>query len=196
MNTNQNNISNKKDNKNNKEKFIRYNWKIKSKQCRVIEDGNKPIIMETQRAIEYAQNKDLDLVEIGYDAKTGISITKVCKYGKYIYELKRREKLVKKQARANISEIKCLQLHLTTDKADLDRLINQAKSFIEKGNRVKFLLKFRGKRELQNINYAKTIMKNLLINFEGIAVLDSQFSLNGKEFSCILKGSGITSKDS
>jgi translation initiation factor IF-3 len=38
--------------------------------------------METQRAIEYAQNKNLDLVEIGYDAKTGISTTKVCEYGK------------------------------------------------------------------------------------------------------------------
>jgi translation initiation factor IF-3 len=187
MNTYQNNIGNKKDNKNNKEKFIRYNWKIKSKQCRVIEEGNKPIIMETQRAIEYAQNKNLDLVEIGYDSKTGISTTKVCEYGKYIYELKRREKIAKKQAKANISEIKCLQLHLTTDTADLDRLINQAKSFIEKGDRVKFSLRFRGKRELQNMDYAKTVMKNLLIHFEGIAILDSQPMLNGKELSCVIR---------
>ena len=93
----QNKVINKSNQKENKEKFIRYNWKIKAKQCRVIEENKQPIIMETKAAIEYAQEKDLDLVEVGYDYKTGISTAKICDYGKYIYELKRKEKLAKKQ---------------------------------------------------------------------------------------------------
>jgi translation initiation factor IF-3 len=183
----QNKVINKSNQKENKEKFIRYNWKIKAKQCRVIEENKQPIIMETKAAIEYAQEKDLDLVEVGYDYKTGISTAKICDYGKYIYELKRKEKLAKKQARANITEIKCLQIHLTTDTADLERIINQAKSFLENGNKVKLALRFRGRRELSNMDYAKDIMKKLLAHFEGLAILDSQPILNGKELSCVIR---------
>ena len=80
-----------------REKFVRHNWKIKAGQCRVIAEGRPPTIMNTRDAIEYAQSKELDLVEVGYDPRSGISTAKVCEYGKYMYEMKRREKQAKKQ---------------------------------------------------------------------------------------------------
>ena len=170
-----------------REKFIRHNWKIKASQCRVIEEGRLPTIMNTRDAIEYAQGKGLDLVEVGYDPRSGVSTAKVCEYGKYVYEMKRREKQVKKQARANATELKCLQMHLTTDTADYERMIEQAKSFLNEGNRVKLSLRFRGRRELSNMDYAKELMKGLLLRFDGLAVLDSPPVMNGKELSCIIK---------
>lgn len=173
--------------KENREKFIRHNWKIKARQCRVIEDGKPPAVMDTREAIDYAQSKNLDLVEVGYDLKTGISTAKICEYGKYVYEMKRREKQAKKQARANMVDLKCIQIHLTTDTADFERLVSQAKGFLEKGDKVKLSLRFRGRRELSNMDYAKDIMKNLVSRFDGLAVLDTAPTLNGKELSCVIR---------
>ena len=96
-----------------REKFVRYNWKIKAPQCRVIEDGKPPRMMQTRAAIEYAQNIELDLVEVNYDFKSGVSTCRICDYGKYMYDLKRREKTMKKQARAATVDVKCLQISLT-----------------------------------------------------------------------------------
>lgn len=172
-----------------KERFIRYNWKIKANQCRVLEEGRPPTVMNTRDAIAYAQDKGLDLVEVGYDPRQGISTAKVCDYGKYVYDMKRREKQAKKQARANATELKCLQMHLTTDTADFERMVKQAKSFLDEGAKVKLSLRFRGRRELSNMDYAKDLMKNLLCRFDGIAVLDSSPVLNGKELSCVIRKS-------
>jgi translation initiation factor IF-3 len=173
--------------KNSKERFVRHNWKIKAARCRVIEENAAPVIMDTREAIEYAQSKGLDLVEVGYDFHTGISTAKICDYGKYQYDLKQKEKLAKKQARANTVDVKCLQMSLTTDTADLNRIIAHAKEFLEKGDKVKLSLRFRGRRELANIGLGRDMMKQVLSNFDGLAVLDSQPTLNGKELSCVLR---------
>lgn len=170
-----------------KEKFVRTNWKIRARECRLIEDGRPPKILATKDALDYAQGLGLDLVEIGYDGRTGISTCKICDYGKYVYEQKQREKAAKKQARANQADLKCLQMSLTTDTADLDRMISRAKEFLEGGDRVKIALRFRGRRELANVDVGKNVMKSVLANFDGLAVLDSQPVLNGKELSCILR---------
>lgn len=173
--------------KDSKERFIRHNWKIKAKQCRVIEEGRPPAVMDTRAAVDYAQSKGLDLVEVGYDSKSGVSTAKICDYGKFIYDMKRREKAAKKQARANVANLKCLQMHLTTDTADFERMVKQAKKFLADGDRVKLALRFRGRCELSNMDYAKDLMKKLLTRFDGMAALDSPPTLNGKELSCIIR---------
>lgn len=175
-----------KDNKSNIKKY-KINWNITNKQCRVIEDNKRPVIMQTSAAIEYAQSLGLDLVEIGYDKSNNCSNCKVCDYGKFIYEQKRHEKMIKKQAKAMKSELKCLQMSLTTDIADLNRLVEHAKEFLKNGDRVKISLRFRNRRESENINLAKDILRDTVMKFDNLAVLDSQISLNGRELSCILK---------
>ena len=76
---------------------------------------------------------------------------------------------------------------MTTDTADYERMVEQAKSFLDEGDKVKLSLRFRGRRELSNMNYAKELMKGLLSRFDGLAVLDSPPALNGKELSCIIR---------
>lgn len=176
-----------RDGKKQREKFVRTNWKIKAYECRLVEDGKEPRIIPTKQALEYAQSLGLDLVELGYDFRTGISTCRICDYGKYVYEQKQREKAAKKQARANQSDLKCLQMSLTTDTADLERMVARAKEFLEGGDRVKLSLRFRGRRELANADMGKDVMKRVLANFDGLAVLDSAPALNGKELSCILR---------
>lgn len=170
-----------------KEKFVMTNYKIRNQYCRVIEDGKAPRIMKTSEAIAYAESLGLDLVEIGYDKVNACSNCKVLDYSKFMYEQKKREKIAKKKARANVAELKTLQFSITTDDGDKSRIISHAKEFLAAGNKVKLSIKFRNRREMANINMAKDLMKAILGNFDGLAVLDSSPSLSGKELACILR---------
>ena len=170
-----------------KEKFVMTNYKIRNQYCRVIEDGKAPRIMKTSDAIAYAESLGLDLVEIGYDKVNACSNCKVLDYSKFMYEQKKREKIAKKKARANVAELKTLQFSITTDDGDKSRIISHAKEFLAAGNKVKLSIKFRNRREMANINMAKDLMKAILGNFDGLAVLDSSPSLSGRELACILR---------
>jgi translation initiation factor IF-3 len=170
-----------------REKFIRTDYKIRNKYCRLIEQGQPPREMPTREALELAQEQGLNLIEIGYDRNADCSLVKIADFGKYQYERKMKEKLAKKQARANRTELKTCQISLTTDTADLERIVGKAKAFLQDGDQVKLSLRFRGRREMMQQDLAKTTMKNVLSRFDGIAILDSAPQLNGKELSCILR---------
>ena len=185
MNKYQNNSPQGKNTK--RDKVIRTNWNIKSHSCRVIEDGMPPKVMSRNAAIEYAQSKDLDLIEIGFDKAGNCSNCKIADYSKYIYELKKREKEAKKQARAAKTVVKSVQMSLTTDTADKARMVAHAKEFLAEGDKVKLSLRFRNRRESANMEYAKNVMKEVLKEFEGLAALDSGPTLAGRELSCILR---------
>lgn len=176
-----------KKNANERERTVRTNYNIRNAYCRVIENGKAPSIMKTSDAVKYAKSLGLDLVEIGYDKANNCSNCKVCDYSKFIYEQKKREKEAKKQARANKVDVKSVQMTLTTDVADKDRMIKHAKEFLEAGDKVKIAIRFRNRRETENIDLAKNLMKEVLTAFNGIAIIDSVPTLNGKELACILR---------
>lgn len=185
-----NKYSNSTDNTSVKKQYDRaprLNWNIKSCYCRVIEEGRPARIMPTGEAVEYAESRGMDLIEIGYDKQNQCSNCKVADYGKYIYEQKQREKAAKKQARANRVETKNLQISLGTDTADLNRIVTHAKEFLAEGNKVRIALRFRNRREMSNIDLAKKTLKSVIEQFDGIAVLDSAVEMNGRELSCTLR---------
>lgn len=94
---------------------------------------------------------------------------------------------MKKMARANAIDTKTIQFSITTDDADRARLIQQAKDFLQKGDKVKLLIRFRNRREGQMTEYAKNIMKSILNEFSGIATLDGAPTASGKELSCTIR---------
>lgn len=169
------------------ERHVRTNYSIRSQHCRIIEEGTTPRTLKTSDAIAYAERLGLDLVEFGYDKGNNCSICKVIDYSKFMYEQKKKEKLAKKQARANAVELKTLQFSLTTDFSDKQRIIEHAKEFLLNGDKVKLSIRFRNRRETANLSLAKDQMKEILASFDGIAMLDSSPALNGKELACILR---------
>ena len=175
--------------KNSSNKIVRHNYSIKNLYCRIIENGKALDIMRTSDAIAYAENLKQDLIEIGYDKVNNCSNCKLGDYSKYMYEMKKKEKTAKKLARVNTVDIKTVQMTLTTDVADKNRMIKHAIEFLNAGDKVKISLRFRNRRELENIDLAKELMKDVMNQFNGIAVLDSNPSLNGKEMFCILRKS-------
>lgn len=175
------------DNGKKKDKFVRTNWKIRARTTRLVAEGSAPSVMSTREALDRAQGAGLDLVELAYDPRTDTSTCRICDYGKYVYDMKQREKQARKQARASQADLKCLQIRLTTDTADMDRVVRKAKEFLQDGDRVRLSLRFRGRREMANVGMAKDVMKALVSNFDGMAVMDVPPDMSNREMYCILR---------
>jgi len=173
----------------NKKRDITYiNYNIRNPKVRIVDDETKQQkVMDTQAAIALAQGKGLDLVEIAFDKAQRMPICKIIDYGKFKYLQSKKQKDAKKQARENAIELKTVQFSIATDENDRARLVKQAKDFLTEGDAVKIAIRFRSKRESQNIEFAKQVLKSIVVEFEGLAVLDQAPAVAGKLFACILK---------
>ena len=118
------------------------NGQIRDKEVRVIsEDGEQLGIMSSKDAKKLAREAELDLVKIAPKAQP--PVCKIIDYGKYMYELARKEKEAKKKQKT--VEVKEVRLSPNIDTNDLNTKMNNAKKFITKGNKVKVTLRFRGR---------------------------------------------------
>ena len=118
------------------------NGRIRDKEVRVIsEDGEQLGIMSSKDAMKLAREAELDLVKIAPKAQP--PVCKIIDYGKYKYELARKEKEAKKKQKT--VEVKEVRLSPNIDTNDLNTKMNNAKKFITKGNKVKVTLRFRGR---------------------------------------------------
>ena len=113
---------------------IMINEQIRDKEVRVIgEDGEQLGVMSSKEALQMAREAELDLIKIAPTAKP--PVCKIADYGKYKYEQVRREKAAKKKQK--VTEVKEIRLTPNIDVNDLNTKANQARKFIQKGDRVK-----------------------------------------------------------
>ena len=113
------------------------NEQIRDREIRLIgEDGQQLGIMSSREAMKIAREAELDLVKIAPQAKP--PVCKIIDYGKYRYELARKEKEAKKKQKT--IEVKEVRLSPNIDSNDLNTKIASARKFIEKGNKVKLQL--------------------------------------------------------
>ena len=109
-----------------------------------------------QEAIEIAKQEGLDLIEISPNANP--PVCKIIDIGKYKYDLqKKANKAKKKQKIINLKEIK---LRPVTEIHDYNFKIKNAQKFLEKGDKVKFTVKFKG-REMQHTHLGNTNLWNV-----------------------------------
>ena len=124
------------------------NEQIRDREVRLIgQDGEQLGIMSAREAQKIALEAELDLVKIAPTAKP--PVCKIIDYGKYKYEQTRKEKEAKKKQKT--VDVKEVRLSPNIDTNDLNTKVNNAKKFIQKGNKVKVTLRFRG-RELSLIH--------------------------------------------
>lgn len=130
------------------------NEQIRDKEILLIgEHGEKLGIMSARDALKLAQDAELDLVKIAPTAKP--PVCKIIDYGKYRYELLRKEKEAKKKQK--VIEVKEVRLSPNIDTNDLNTKTSAARKFLEKGNKVKVTLRFRG-REMAHMNQSRYIL--------------------------------------
>ena len=158
------------------------NGQIRDKEVRLIgEDGEQKGIMPIKEAMRLAQEAELDLVKIAPKAQP--PVCKIIDYGKYRYELARKEKEAKKKQKT--VEVKEVRLSPNIDTNDLNTKVNNAKKFISKGNKVKITLRFRG-REMAHVQQSKHILDDFAKQLADIATVEKQPKLEGRSMSMVL----------
>ena len=158
------------------------NGQIRDKEVRVIgEDGEQLGIMSPKEAMKLAQEAELDLVKIAPKAQP--PVCKIIDYGKYRYELARKEKEAKKKQKT--VEVKEVRLSPNIEANDLNTKVNNAKKFISKGNKVKVTLRFRG-REMAHMQQSKHILDDFAQMLEDVAIIEKAPKLEGRSMSMVL----------
>ena len=147
----------------------------------IVEHGEKLGIMSAKEAYKLALEADLDLVKIAPTAKP--PVCKIIDYGKYRYELVRKEKEAKKKQK--VIEIKEVRLSPNIDTNDLNTKTSAARKFLEKGNKVKVTLRFRG-REMAHMNQSKYILDEFAESLSDIAVIDKPSKVEGRSMVMFL----------
>ena len=158
------------------------NEQIRDKEVRVIgEEGQQLGVMSPKDAMKLAREAEVDLVKIAPSAKP--PVCKLVDYGKYKYELVRKEKEAKKKQRT--IEVKEVRLSPNIDVNDLNTKCNSARKFIEKGDKVKVTLRFRG-RELAHVNASKYILDDFAKALEDVATIDKKPKFEGRSMTMFL----------
>lgn len=158
------------------------NEQIRDKEIRLIgEDGEQLGIVSSREGMKLAREAGLDLVKIAPTAKP--PVCKIIDYGKYRYEMTRKEKEAKKKQKT--VELKEVRLSPNIDTNDLNTKINNARKFLEKGNKVKVTLRFRG-REMAHMASSRHVLDDFAKELEEIAVVEKPAKLEGRLISMVL----------
>ena len=158
------------------------NGQIRDKEVRVIgENGDQLGIMPIREAMRLAQEAELDLVKIAPTAKP--PVCKIIDYGKYRYELARKEKEARRKQKT--VEVKEVRLSPNIDTNDLNTKVNNARKFLTKGNKVKVTLRFRG-REMAHVHQSRHILDDFAGLVADIATVEKAPKLEGRNMSIVL----------
>ena len=158
------------------------NEQIRDREVRLIgPDGEQIGVVSSREAQKIADEAGRDLVKIAPNAKP--PVCKVIDYGKYRYDLARKEKDAKKKQKT--VELKEIRLSPNIDTNDLNTKMNAAKKFLAKGNKVKITLRFRG-REMAQMNSSKHILDDLAEQLSDIAVVEKAPKIEGRSIGMVL----------
>ena len=158
------------------------NEQIRDREVRLIgENGEQLGIMSAKDAYKLAKEAELDLVKIAPTAKP--PVCKIIDYGKYRYELARKEKEAKKKQKS--LEVKELRVTPNIEEHDFEFKAKNARKFLTDGNKVKITVRFRG-REVNNSKAGEIVLNNFIEKLEDIATVEKQPKLEGRNMFTIL----------
>ncbi|HIU51644.1 MAG TPA: translation initiation factor IF-3 [Candidatus Merdicola faecigallinarum] len=158
------------------------NEKIRAKEVNLIdENGEKLGVMTTDKALDIASEKNLDLVLVSPNANP--PVCKIMNYGKYKFEQAKREKEAKKKQK--VYEVKELRVTPNIEEHDFNFKSKNARKFIEDGCKVKITVRFRG-REVNNVKLGEAVLEKFIENLQDIALPEKKPLLEGRNMFIIL----------
>lgn len=164
------------------EETHRINRKIRTPQVRLIgADGEQIGIVPIDEALRLAEQAALDLVEIAPTAQP--PVCRILDYGKFKYQQHKKESEAKKKA--TVTQVKELRLGYRTDSGDIERQIAKARQFLEDGDRVKFLLRFRG-REMAYQNLGREKLMGVCDALKDVAISEGDPRMEGRMMGIVL----------
>ena len=166
-----------------KDRGPRSNNRISSPEVQVIgSDGNNLGILNTNEAISMAKEQGLDLIEISPNAKP--PVCKIIDMGKFKYDAQKKANVAKKKQK--IVSLKEIKMRPVTETHDYEFKVKNAKKFIEKGDKVKFTIRFKG-RELQHSHLGKELMDKIKIDMQDIGKVELHPKFDGKQMIMVIQ---------
>lgn len=137
------------------------NNRIRADEVRLIDETGKQLgVLSLEKALQTARERSLDLIQV--TEKVEPPVCKIMDYGKYLYQLKKKEKSAKHH---HVSELKGIRLTFRISEHDLETRAHQAEKFLKKGNKVRIEMKLRG-REKAHQDFATEKIKKFLETLE------------------------------
>src|SRR3954470_1668615 len=138
-------------------KYTRLNDQIRAPKLRVVDEEGKQLgVLSRQEALQLAQERDLDLVEISPNADP--PVCKIVDWGKYNYQRTKQQQKNRKTAKT--LDMKQMRFGLKIGAHDLDIKMNKVTKFLEAGHKVKIVLFYRGREQAHKeigFNIAKRV---------------------------------------
>ncbi len=144
-------------------------------------NGEQVGIVSIKDALKKSDEAGMDLVEIAPQATP--PVCKIIDYGKFAYEIQKKEKLQKKNQQ--VSVLKEIRLHPNTDTHDFDFKARHAANFIEDGDKVKVSVIFKG-RELAYTEIGENLLRKFIERLNDIAKLEQEPKFEGRAMHAIL----------
>lgn len=152
------------------------NEEIRDREVRLIdEDGSQLGVVTSKDALRMARDKNLDLVKIAPTAKP--PVCKIMNYSKYRFDQIKREKEAKKKQK--VVEVKEVRLTPNIEEHDMNTKIKNASKFLEKGDKVKVSVRFRG-RELSRTEIGKTVLDQFAAGIAEVGEIDKPAKMEGR----------------
>ena len=160
----------------------RINERIRVPQVRLVgEDGNQIGVVDTQQALRYAQERDLDLVEVAPEARP--PVCRVLDYSKYKYEQEQKAKAARRhQKQVNVREIK-LRPKIATN--DYETKKNHVVRFLKGDDRVKVTIMFRG-REQTHPERGERLLMRLAEDVADLGTVEQSPQQDGRNMTMLL----------
>jgi translation initiation factor IF-3 len=153
------------------------NDRIRAPEIRLIgADGSNVGVVSPEQAMRLAEEEGLDLVEISPNATP--PVCKIMDFGKFKYEQQKRESEAKKKQK--IIEVKEVKFRPNTDTHDYDVKMRNVMKFLEKGDKVKVTLRFRG-REMAHQNLGRELLERVAADVEGLGKVENMPKMEGRQ---------------
>ncbi len=164
------------------QKNIRVNYRIRSPEVRVIGPDSEQLgIVVIKRAQEMARERNLDLVEVAPTAKP--PVCRIMDYSKYKYDQEKKERRVKKSQK--MTHLKQLRVKPRIDKHDYEVKLKKAIDFLEKRDKVKLNLFFRG-REMAFKDQGRAVLEKFVADISEHGQVEKPPSMEGRIMSVIV----------
>jgi translation initiation factor IF-3 len=162
--------------------LTRINERIRVPEVRLIgEDGAQVGVVKTDKALDYARERDLDLVEVAPDARP--PVVRVLDYSKYKYEQEQKQKAARKhQQQINVREIK---FRPKIAQHDYDTKKGHVERFLRNQDKVKVTIMFRG-REMAHPERGEMILTRLADELQDLAVVEQRPLQDGRNMTMML----------
>jgi len=163
-------------------KDLMINEEIRDKEVRVIgANGDQLGVMSSKEALNIAEQNGMDLVKIAPQATP--PVCKIMDYGKYKFELAKRDRETKKNQK--VVNIKEIRLSPSIDTNDFNTKVNHTLKFLKSGDKVKITVRFRG-REVNHSSLGKVLLDKFAEAIEDVAVVEKNAKLEGKNMFMVI----------